>query len=131
MKNLSYKILSKKVVLYTKWNICETTDELLASSLFKDILKRYCADLTEKDSFLLNIFDKGVADKAAISRLTKTLRHLAKLPADSVKKLVDGSELFFSDVGLLSEFIEQFYNYWRKFDRFVLCDSEGDRLDKR
>ncbi|MCP4715591.1 MAG: phosphoenolpyruvate carboxykinase [Deltaproteobacteria bacterium] len=131
MKMISYKILSRKVILYTRWKICETTDELLSSRLFEDLLEQYCAGLTEKESYLLNIFDSGVADKAAISQLTKTLQHLAKLPADAVRKLVDGSESLFRDVALLSEFIEQLYNYWRGFDRFILCDSEGDTLDAR
>ncbi|MCK5738494.1 phosphoenolpyruvate carboxykinase, partial [bacterium] len=28
-------------------------------------------------------------------------------------------------------FVEALYNYWREFERFVVCDSEGDGLDKR
>lgn len=131
MEKLSYKILARKVIVYTKWNMCETIDELLASDLFKDILKRYCADLAGKKPYLLNIFDKGIADETSIRQLAETLQHLAKLPADAVQKLVEGSEPFFRDVALFSEFIEQLYNYWRKFDRFILCNSEGDRLDKR
>ena len=34
-------------------------------------------------------------------------------------------------MALISEFIEQLYNYWRSHDRFLLCDSEGDILDQR
>ena len=32
---------------------------------------------------------------------------------------------------LLNEFVEQFYNYWRRLHRLVICDSVFDRLDKR
>ncbi|MEI7990296.1 MAG: phosphoenolpyruvate carboxykinase, partial [Chloroflexota bacterium] len=28
-------------------------------------------------------------------------------------------------------FNERFYDYWRKYERYIVCDSEGDELDKR
>lgn len=39
--------------------------------------------------------------------------------------------MFFRDTELLNEFVEQLYNYWRSFDRFIICDSEGESYDKR
>ena len=45
-------------------------------------------------------------------------------------KLVDGSDTFFRDSLLLNEFVEQFYNYWRRMHRLVICDSVFDRFDK-
>jgi len=32
---------------------------------------------------------------------------------------------------MLNSFVENLYDYWRHFDRFIINDSEGDRLDKR
>lgn len=131
MEMITHRILAGKVILHTKWKLCETTDELLASALFTEFLKRYCAELAANDSYLLSVFEDRAPNDAAIRRLHETLQHLAKLPADAVRKLVDGSDRLFRDIGLFSEFIEQLYNYWRGFDRFILCDSEGDTLDKR
>ena len=35
------------------------------------------------------------------------------------------------DLLALNGFVEHLYDYWRHFDRFIINDSEGDRLDKR
>ena len=31
----------------------------------------------------------------------------------------------------MADFVEYLYNFWRSFERFAVCDSEGDALDKR
>ena len=38
---------------------------------------------------------------------------------------------FLKDLDKLNNFVEFMYDYWRHFDRFIINDSEGDRLDKR
>ena len=40
-------------------------------------------------------------------------------------------EIFLKDLDKLTDFVEYLYDYWRHFDRFIINDSEGDRLDKR
>lgn len=35
------------------------------------------------------------------------------------------------DINLFYDFIEYLYNYWRSFNRFVICNSDLDTLDKR
>jgi energy-coupling factor transporter ATP-binding protein EcfA2 len=56
---------------------------------------------------------------------------LGKLPLDAVFKLVEDSESLTSDSSLMEALTEGLYNYWRQFDRFIICDSTGDSLDKR
>jgi energy-coupling factor transporter ATP-binding protein EcfA2 len=48
-----------------------------------------------------------------------------------VPHIFEKSIEFLSDPDLLNDFIENLYDYWRHFDRFIINDSEGDRLDKR
>ena len=45
--------------------------------------------------------------------------------------MIPDSETFFEDVELFSDFVEQFYDFWRSLYRLIVCDSTGDRLDKR
>jgi hypothetical protein len=45
--------------------------------------------------------------------------------------LLPGSEQFFRDRELLNQFVEYVYNYWRHFQRVIVCDSEGNRFDRR
>lgn len=63
--------------------------------------------------------------------MVETLRYLAKLPADLVIKVVDGSANFFRDRLLLNQFVEFIYNYWRSLQRFIVCDSAGDHFDQK
>ena len=44
---------------------------------------------------------------------------------------VPGSDVFLKDKHLFSDFIENIYNYWRSYERFVICDSTNREFDRR
>ena len=50
---------------------------------------------------------------------------------EAVPKLIEEGERFIANPSLLQVFVESLYNYWREFERFIVCDSTGDRLDQR
>ena len=56
---------------------------------------------------------------------------LGKMNLDSVPKLVPGGDRFAEAPEPLRDLIEGLYNYWRQFERFIICNSTGDRLDRR
>ncbi|OGX37114.1 MAG: hypothetical protein A3D87_00430 [Omnitrophica WOR_2 bacterium RIFCSPHIGHO2_02_FULL_50_17] len=127
----SFEILEKKVIIRLQNRVCETADELLSSALFKEILLRGISVLKERGSRLLKIFGKDEMDESGVDLLIQTLKFLTKMRRDLVVKVVRGSEVFFRDPDLFNDFVEYVYNYWRSFDRFVICDSQGSDLDKR
>ncbi len=127
----SFKILTKKIILYTTWKVCETPEELLSSRLFADLLRLFLNDLSQKKSYLLKVFDDRLTNEETIALLIETFKHLAKLPATDVPKIVHGSDIFFRDLSLFSEFVEKLYNFWRSYDRFLVCNSEAAGLDQR
>lgn len=127
----SYKISGKKVIIKINRRICETPDELISSNLFYEIIRRCIRNLSARDSLLLNIFcNKDIKD-SDIKLLIESLKCLCKFPARALPDIVKGSEVFLKDRNLLNEFIEYLYNYWRSFDRFIVCDSRFDDIDKR
>ncbi|MGV7930585.1 MAG: phosphoenolpyruvate carboxykinase [Spirochaetota bacterium] len=129
---MNFRILSNKVILYTRGKVCETPDELFSSPLFHEILTRFLGMLREKRSPLLETACGGaLPPEKAVPLLVETMRHLAKLPASVVPNVVSGAELFLRDIPAFSRLVEQLYNYWRAHDRFIVCDSEGDSLDRR
>jgi hypothetical protein len=132
MKIYSHKILEKKVILTINKRICETPEELLSSGLFYEILTRCVERLSKKGSVLLNIFNnnKNISKEDTIT-LINTLKSLVKIPIRLVPGIIKGSERITSDAILLNDFVEYLYNYWRSFDRFILCSSELEDLDKR
>ena len=131
MKNYSYTISEKKVIITINKRLCETSEELIDSELFIEILNRCITNLSKRNSALLNIFGSGPVDENKITLLLSTLKYLLKLPIITVQQVLKESEVFLEDIDLFNDFIEYLYNYWRSFDRFVVCNSELDTLDKR
>ncbi len=127
----NYKLFDGKVIIRLKDRVCDNPDELLSSNLFRAILKRCIAELTRKDSRLLNIFEHRPIREEDIQRLIETLHYLTKLTGEMVPRVVPDSGQFFRDPILFNDFVEYLYNYWRHLQRLVVCDSEGDRFDKR
>ncbi len=134
MQNItSFKFVGKKVVIRLHDRVCENAEELISSELFREVVNRFVANLQRRQSHLLLIFkinETEIRDED-IKKLTETFKVLAKMNVDTVPKLIEGGDHFISDLSVLTDFIESLYNFWREFERFIICDSTGDRLDKR
>ena len=131
MENGSFHFYPDKFILRVHNRLCNSSEELLTSDPFVAFYHAYLGSLKRHQSKLLDIFPEKDFSEDQIELLKETLYYLNSLPAEKVKKLVDGSEVFFRDPMLLNEFVEQFYNYWRRLHRLVICDSVFNRLDKR
>ncbi|HEY9078368.1 MAG TPA: hypothetical protein VIO61_17665 [Anaerolineaceae bacterium] len=131
MSSSSYTISDNKVVIRFRDRSCDTSEELLTSRLFKDILTRCIHDLAQRRSRLLNIFGHTPVTEQDIALLINAFLFLIKLPADLVIRLLPEAEILFRDRSLLNDFVEHFYNYWRSFERIVILEAIGDRFDKR
>lgn len=131
MNGISFKIVDNKIIIKSRGRMCETADELISSALFMEILKKAIDNLLEGKSVLLEVFGEEKPHEKNIEILRKTLGFLCKMPGHLVPKVVNGSEIFFNNTHLLNDFVEYLYNFWRSFDRFVLCDSEEEILNKR
>jgi hypothetical protein len=129
----NFKFLKKKIILRLRDRVCSTPEELLASELFYEVTTRFINDLKHRQAPLLQIFDKPVRDiqESDIQQLIEVFQILSKMTLETVPKLMVNGERFVRDPSLLNTFVERLYNYWRDFDRFILCDSTGDRLDQR
>jgi len=130
MTTTSFREIEHKIIIHTKGRLCETREELLQSELFVRILNRYIEELGSHQSRLLNIFDGDITDEK-IHILHITLKNLIRLDGSYIPKIVPDAAVFFRDIPLLNDFIENLYNYWRSFERYVICDSVGDNLDRR
>jgi len=131
--NQSYKFVGKKVIILLRDRVCETPDDLLSSELFTEIVTRFVARLKGRQSPLLRAFGKplGEIEDADIQKLIDVFHVLGKMPSETVPKLVEDGERFVANPSLLQAFVEGLYDYWRQFERFIVCDSTLDRLDQR
>jgi len=131
MQKSTLSIIGNKVVLNIRERMCETAEEMLASDKFRQVLDHCLNKLRSKNSPLLEFFGGCTADEECVNDLVKTLSFLVKYEAKLVPHIFDRSDKFLKDLDKLAGFVEYLYDYWRHFDRFIINDSEGDRLDKR
>jgi hypothetical protein len=131
MQKSTLRIIGNKAVLNIRERMCENAEELLSSDKFRAVLDHCINRLKSKNSPLLDIFENGIADELSTDNLVKTLSLLVKYESSVVPHIFDKSAGFLRDIQLINNFVEHLYDYWRHFDRFIINDSEGDRLDKR
>jgi hypothetical protein len=132
METYSCKFLTNKVLIYANSKMCYTSEELIESQGFKKFLQKAVKNLSAKNSPLLEIFaDSMNIQKEDVHMLHRALFYLTKVAARDVPKLVAGSDVLFRDTELLNAFVEYLYNYWRHFDRFIICSSVAYEMDEK
>lgn len=131
MQRTTLRIIGNKAVLNIRERMCETAEELLASDQFLMVMHSCLENLKSKNSPLLEIFSNYEVDEQSANDLIKTLTLLVKYESNVVPHIFEKSNTFLADLDNLTNFVEYLYDYWRHFDRFIINDSDGDRLDKR
>jgi hypothetical protein len=131
MEKSKLRIVGNKAVLYIRERMCETAEEMLESNKFRIVLEHCIRQLEKNNSPLLGIFENSRATDEGVTNLIKTLVLLEKYGNNVVPHIFGESSDFINKSHLLTGFVEYLYDYWRHFDRFIINDSEGDRLDKR
>ncbi len=131
MQKSTLRIVGNKAVLNIRERMCETPEEMLSGEKFRMVLEHCINGLKSKGSPLLSIFGDQPVDDETTGDLIKTLSLLEKYESQIVPRIYEKSAVFLMDLLALNSFVEHLYDYWRHFDRFIINDSEGDRLDKR
>jgi hypothetical protein len=131
MERSTLRIVGNKAILNIRERMCETPEELLASDKFRMVLESCLEKLKSKNSPLVCIFSNCEINDASVDDLVKTLSFLVKYENKIVPHIFENSKTFLKNLDALADFVEYLYDYWRHFDRFIINDSEGDRLDKR
>jgi hypothetical protein len=131
MDDLSFQMENGTVVFRMRGPICDTSDRLLSSDIFRRFFWNVINDLSRRNSRLIGIFDHQPVTYEDMGMLIDTLKLLVKLPADQVMRVITDSKQFFRDPQLFNDFIEYSYNYWRSLQRFLICEADINRYDRR
>jgi hypothetical protein len=130
----SFQFVDRKVIIRLKDRGCETPEELLSSPLFREVVIRFVRKLERNTSPVLVFFGEGreIGD-LDVEELIQVFQLLARMPLEWVSKLLEDRDRrrFVEHPDALHAFVEGLYDYWRQFERFIVCDSEGDMLDRR
>lgn len=132
MDQSTFEIIDKKVIIHVHEKFCESPADVLNSPLFKEILTLCLKELSIRNSRLLDVFPRRDVTEQAIEDFIKCLLLLSADEEDEEQDVtLEMVSAFFSDRNLLNDLVEYCYNFWRRFDRFIVCDSMGRNWDKR
>ena len=112
-----------QVVLHTDGAVCATIRELIGSDAFEKVVTLYMHTLKEQNAPLLHTLCPDVQKDEDPSRLIALLRVLAETPLEQVVRILPHSEHYLARRKALHQFVEGLYDFWRTFDRFIVCHS--------
>lgn len=113
-----------QVILHTSGVLCSTREELVAGEFFAKIVNQYIEELLLRDSPLLGALGQDLTTLPGRSRIVTVLKGLVVRPLEEVVQSQPGLEGFLACRQALHEFNEGLYNFWRSFDRYLVCHSE-------
>lgn len=114
----------KQLVLHSDGYICRSTSGLLGGETFSLVVANFITYLREHNSPLLDRLRIDFTSEENLSRLTKLLQMLALHSFDEVVEILPNTEAYVGKEQELHEFVEALYDYWRSFERYLVCHSE-------
>ena len=128
MSLLRLDIDDRQAVMHSAGAVCATTQELVESDSFARVLGLYVDRLEAHNPGTLA--ELGLPDRA---RLLDLLRLLANNPLERVSLATGAPGDLLARRERLHEFVEGLYDFWRRWDRFLVVRAEaaGEPGDKR
>lgn len=125
----------RQIIFHTEGMICSTPAQLFQSDGFKRIVALFMKKSAKKNCFIKEIRNSGLLKKSSSLHLTRLLKMLTEMPLkDIVKHYPEAKPLLKPEMlKSLYLFVEELYNFWRTFDRFMVLHSEPgpSSFDKR
>lgn len=118
------------VVLNFTNKYCKTPEELLQSTGFKKVLKKYVKVLQKKDASLLDRIEKSVGKRDVDNAFLELFKLLIILDTKQISELNAHYKKLLEEPSDTIDFIEGFYDYWRGLERYalILTDSESEGI---
>jgi len=116
--------VGSQVILHTDGILCGTTTEVVNSRAFQAVLNIFIDHLLEKEDVILAGLAPDVGTTGGRAALMTLLRHLSETPLVHAARAVPGAGLYAENPRVLHLFVESFYDFWRSFDRYLICHSE-------
>jgi hypothetical protein len=116
----------KQIILHTEGMICSTPKQLFQSTEFNRIVALFVRKFVKQNSQIQNIRAMGLFKKSEGLHITDLLRMLSERPLEEIAKLYPEAQAFLEPQArhCLHVFVEEMYNFWRTFDRFMVLHSE-------
>ncbi|MCH3963188.1 MAG: phosphoenolpyruvate carboxykinase [Clostridium sp.] len=121
-----FYLKSGKVMINFTEKFCESPEKLFESSAFKVILTRYLGKIKDKDTSVYKYIYECTRIEET-DKLADVIRSIFKLlmvlDAEHIENLDVNCKYIFNDKDKFILFIEDFYRFWRKIERYTIIQN--------
>ncbi len=121
-----YIITRRKVIFDYGRLHCDTSEKLLKSELFEEIVGRFIKKISSKGSSTFVHLRKclpSMQNEKMAGYFVGLFRLLSSHTAEEITGITNEYSAVLAEKEYLYEFIEELYNYWRRFERFVYIEA--------
>ena len=126
--NTTFALHGKQAIIRTNSINWSQKDKLIESKFFKVMIEKYLKSLRANESELLNIFPK-INENEQNHLVLKLIKALSKNEKNKVIESNPELKVFFEDIYSLDQFVEELYNYWRKFERYLIYTPKESEIN--
>lgn len=129
MEKNNIKFYGKTAVFWTDGRLPHDTLSFVSSESFEVVFEKFMEYLRHHNHPVLDIFPAGKNQNEIILNL---LKMLSQMPLQQVITRLPELSSLSKNVYYLSQFVEEFYNFWRSYERFLVCYSDDSvNFDKK
>lgn len=114
----------RQIILHSQGYVCRSTAKLLGGITFPEVVADYIQHLQHCDSPILTRLGVDFTEPRKVEVLIAILRMLAQYPIEEAVDLLPEAQPYLEKRSELHAFVESLYDYWRSFDRYLVCHSE-------
>lgn len=106
-------------IIKSKGVISDKQADILYTAAYEQVVLNFISFLEKKDNPLLSVFS-GRAKDARSEEMIELLRLLAENTKEDILKKHPKFKSYFDDCYSLSQFVEELYNFWRNYKRYMI-----------
>jgi hypothetical protein len=119
-----FSFYGRQAVLNTSNWTSKSLLEITKAELFRTVTLKFLDHLRERKSAFLDIFPDGMGKKEQGRSILKLLDKLSVKTREEIISESPEFRGFFRDIYMMDQFVENLYNYWRSFERYLISYSE-------
>lgn len=121
-----HSLYDKQAIIHLTNVFSESPEKFINSGFFKSILVKFLDELRKRESKYLHIFPKNLTNQQQNESIHQLLLLLSTRNRQQIIEQYQPYRDYFNDIYLLHQFVEQFYNFWRNLERYVICYEDQD-----
>ncbi|MBV7274243.1 phosphoenolpyruvate carboxykinase [Clostridiaceae bacterium UIB06] len=116
---------NEKAMINFTTKYCDTAEKLFNSNGFREVLKAYLNRIEKKESNIYKYirFRKEESKVNLVEHIIKLFKILMMLNVDEINKINDQYRRMLEDKDMFIAFIEDFYGFWRKIERYTIVQN--------